>query len=377
MAKRQGPLAGVVVLDLSRLLPGPYATQILADLGATVVKVEDPQGGDYLRHTPPLVGDHSAYFLALNRGKKSVALDLKEATAKAQFLDLVKTAHVVVESFRPGVLQRLGLGFDVLVQARPDLVLCSISGYGQEGPDAARAGHDLNFLARAGVLAYGTPGTQPAVQMADMAGGALWGVTQILAALRTQERDRLPTHIDVSMTDGAWSLLTMNLGAYTAAHQPLRAGQDLLNGGVPAYRVYLAQDGVPVSVAALEPKFWVPFCHALGCPELLGLGLSGGAEGAAVMERLQALFASRPSSQWRALFEPLDCCVEVAWAPQDAHRLDRTLSKRGLTVHVDQPGSGRVELPVTPVRMGGWAPPFDRPAPVLGQHNAELLGAKP
>lgn len=367
------PLHGITVLDLSRLLPGPYATQVLADLGATVIKVEDPQGGDYLRHMPPLCGDTSAMFLALNRGKESVALDLKNPNDHAAFLQLVKDAHVVVESFRPGVMARLGLGFDTLVNARPGLILCSISGYGQEGPDAHRAGHDLNYVARAGVLGFGAPGSMPAVQLGDIGGGSLWAVVQILAALRRAEATGAGAHLDVSMTDGSWAFLTMSLAASTAGGQAMLPGRDLLNGGVPCYRAYQSRDGVAVAVGALEPKFWSAFCNAIGRPDLTDRGLESGPQGDEVAAQLQAMFGQEDAAHWRTVFDAHDCCVEVANAPHNAHRVDRTLRTRGLTVMVDQPGAGPVELPATPLRFHNYRPDAARPAPALGQHNAQRL----
>lgn len=367
------PLDGITVLDLSRLLPGPYATQVMADLGADVIKVEDPAGGDYLRHMPPLAGEHSALFLALNRGKRSVTLDLKTPAGVAGFMHLLASAHVVVESFRPGVMKRLGLDFDTLVNARPQLVYCSISGYGQDTPDALRAGHDLNYVARAGVLGYAPAGQQPAVQLADIGGGSLWALVQVLAAVRRAERTGQGAHLDISMTDGAWSFLTMSLAAHTATGTPMVPGGDMLNGGLPCYRVYTSSDGVPISVGALEPKFWVALCRALGKPDWEPRGLECGHAGADMVTLLQSALGAQTAAHWRAFFAPLDCCVEVANAPGQAHAQDPSLRVRGLTTVVEQPGSGRVELPVTPLKVRGYAPAYDRPAPALGQDNAALL----
>ncbi|MBI5494982.1 MAG: CoA transferase [Deltaproteobacteria bacterium] len=369
----RAPLHGITVLDLSRLLPGPYATQVLGDLGGDVIKVEDPRGGDYLRWMPPMAGAHSAMFLALNRGKRSVALDLKVPADVEAFKVLVARAHVVVESFRPGVMDKLGVGFHALRAVNPSIILCSISGYGQDGPDAPRAGHDLNYVARAGLLAYGTPGSQPAIQVADIGGGSLWAVVQILAALRRQEQTGEGAWLDVSMTDGAWSFLTMSLACATAGGQPLTPAGDTLNGGIPCYRVYLSSDGVPVSVGALEPKFWEAFCSAIGRGDLVDKGLDHGEAGARVVAELETMFRGRTAEQWRAFFDAQDCCVEVAQPTATAHRTDRTLSRRGLTVRVEQPGSGTVELPVTPLKISGYQPDYARPAPALDGDRVQVL----
>jgi crotonobetainyl-CoA:carnitine CoA-transferase CaiB-like acyl-CoA transferase len=367
------PLDGVVVLDLSRLLPGPYATQVLADLGARVIKVEEPRGGDYLRYTPPLVGDHSAMFLALNRGKQSVALDLKLPADVETFKALVKCCHVVVESFRPGVMDKLGVGYPALKAVNPRVVMCSISGYGQQGPDAHRAGHDLNYMARAGVLGYGAPGNQPAVQVADIGGGSLWALVHVLAALRAAERDGVGSHLDVSMTDGAWSFLTMSLAGATAAQEPLKPAADTLNGGVPCYRSYVSSDGVTVAVGALEPKFWSVLCAALERPDLEDTGLDSGPQGQKTVKELARIFRSRTAAEWRVFLDRVDCCVEVANAPGTAHLEDRTLKGRGLMVRVKQPGSGEVELPATPLKISGYVPPFARPAPALDGDREDVL----
>jgi len=262
------PLEGIRVLDLSRLLPGPFLTMVLADLGADVVKVEDPKVGDYLRIFPPAKGGISGRYLAINRGKRSLALDLKDPAGKAAFLRLVAGADVVVESFRPGVLDKLGLGYDVLAGHNPRIVVCSISGYGATGPYVHRAGHDLNYIGLAGVLAMGSerpggPPAMPGVQIADLAGGALWSATGILAALVGRERTGRGAHLDISMTEGSLALLAAELGNLDCGARPTR-GTETLNGGLAAYGVYRTADERFVSVGALEPKFWMAFCTAIG-----------------------------------------------------------------------------------------------------------------
>ena len=238
------PLAGIRVLDLSRLLPGPFLTMILGDMGADVVKVEDPRLGDYMRGIPPVKGAFSGRFLAVNRNKRSLALDLKAPAGRDAFLRLVARADVVVESFRPGVLDKLGVGWPAIEKANPRAILCSISGYGQDGPYRDRAGHDLNYIGLAGVLAMtgpkgGAP-QMPGVQIADLAGGGLWGATAILGALVGRATSGRGRHLDVSMTEGALALLIAELGNLDCGARPTR-GAETLNGGLACYGVYAAR----------------------------------------------------------------------------------------------------------------------------------------
>jgi alpha-methylacyl-CoA racemase len=323
------PLTGVRVLDLSRLLPGPFATMILAGLGAEVIKVEGAGGGDYMRLMPPLQGDTSAMFTAINRSKRSLRLDLKTARGHDLFLDLAATADVILESFRPGVMDRLGLSTTVLHQRKSSLVVCSISGFGQDGPDRLRAGHDLNYLARSGVLAItGTADGRPVipgVQIGDVGGGALTAVIAILAALREAERTGEGSHCDVSMLDGLLSWMSPHIAAVSAGSVAAASGM-LLNGVYPCYQVYACADGW-ITVAALEPKFWNRLCELLGVVELSDCAFATGDEAQRTVARLQAVLAARTRAQWRAHFGGEDVCCEpvlsVAEAladPQAAHR---------------------------------------------------------
>ncbi len=260
------PLQGVRVLDLSRLLPGPFCSLILAERGAVVVKVEDPRQGDYLRAFPPARGGLGGAFYALNRGKRSLALDLKAPAGREGLLRLLPRYRVVLESFRPGVMDRLGLGYEALRQANPEVILCSISGYGQDGPLRQRAAHDINYQALSGVLALGGEAggapALPGVQIADLAGGGLWPAVRILALLAAGRGG----HLDVSMTEGALSLLLPWLGNLALDGQPMRRGAEPLNGGAARYRPYRTADGRYLAVGALEPKFWSSLCAQLGIP---------------------------------------------------------------------------------------------------------------
>src|SRR5512139_2321641 len=260
-------LRGIKVLDLSRLLPGPYLTMVLADMGADVVKVEDPKLGDYLRAFPPGKGGMSGRFLAINRGKRSLALDLKAAPARDAFLKMVEQADVVVESFRPGVMDKLGIGYAALAAKNPKIIVCSISGFGQTGPYVERAGHDLDYIGLAGVLAMTGPAggapQMPGVQIADLAGGALWSATAILGALVGRERSGRGAHLDISMTEGALALLAAEIGNLDCGARPTR-GRETLNGALACYGVYKTKDDRYLAVGALEPKFWIALNQGLG-----------------------------------------------------------------------------------------------------------------
>ncbi len=357
-------LDGVRVLDLSRLLPGPFCTQLLCDLGATVVKVEDAHGGDYLRYTPPLASDgQSVLFHALNRGKQSVALDLKDDVDKAHFLTLVDGADVVVESFRPGVLDKLGLSFDALRARNPRLVCCSISGYGHaDSPRRLRAGHDVNYVAASGALSLMKRPSLLPVQVADLAGGAWPAAMQICAALVGRARTGTGCVIDVDMMKGVMGLLVMPL-TRIAAGEDVDSGADLLVGKVPCYGVYATADGF-LSVGALEPKFWMSLCNAASRPDLIDRAFD---DDSATHAELAALFASKTTAEWTALLHDADCCTEpVRPAPDVAGASD--------TPHVDvavDEGGNVVRCFTLGLGVVGHTPQTQR-APRHGEHNAAL-----
>ncbi len=315
-------LHDVRVLDLSRLLPGPFCTQLLADLGADVIKVEDAERGDYLRWMPPLEGDYSAMFQPVNHNKRSIVLNLKAEQAREAFLKLVERADVVVEGFRPGVMDRLGLGYSILRDANPRIVLCSITGYGQDGPYRDRAGHDIDYLALAGVLsvtgcAPGVPAL-PGVQMGDLGGGALSAAVAILAALYERERTGTGRHCDVAMLDGLISWMGPVRAMQGGAAEPPGPGTMPLNGLHPCYRIYACADG-HLAVGALEPKFWRAFVTGIGLPELADEGFASGPDAARVVARVEAVLSTRTRAQWAdALGEAQTCCEPVLTLPEVA-----------------------------------------------------------
>ncbi|WP_250451261.1 CaiB/BaiF CoA-transferase family protein [Caballeronia sp. ATUFL_M2_KS44] len=326
-------LAGLHVLDLTRLLPGPVATLRLAELGADVLKIEPPGEGDYTRtmlqtDAERQSGTPSAFYRIVNRGKRTMTLDLKTDDGRATLIDLARHADVLVESFRPSVMARLGVGYDVLRAANPKLVYCAITGFGSDGPFADKAGHDLNYIAYAGVLHQlaardGAP-IAPNFQLADLLGGALSAVTEMLAALWHVARGGDGRRLDVSMTHAVHA---HNVMAHVALERgdeaSTCAGAGLLNGGVPCYDVYRTRDDRFVAVGALELKFWQALCRALGHEEWaarhwsLGQAI-GGADAKQLSADVAACFRARTRDEWIALLEPLDCCVAPVLTPAEA-----------------------------------------------------------
>jgi len=365
------PLEGVRVLDLSRLLPGPVCTLYLADLGADVAKVEDTGAGDYARTLGARAGGTSAFYRAVNRGKRSIAVDLKDARGREGFLALARRADVVVESFRPGVVDALGIGYAVLAAANPRVVFTSISGYGQQGPRAHAAGHDINYLGYAGVLDQtGSAGGPPALcnlQIADLLGGAASAAIATLAALVRAGRTGAGSRIDVAMADAA---LAHNIFALHALEQwgAVRPrGEDLLTGGVPAYGVYGTSDGRWVAVGALEDKFWRRLCTTLGREDLAASGLSTGDEGRRVRRELEAIFATRRLAHWQRVFADVDCCVTPVLTLDEA-LVDAQFAARGMVVEADG-----IRQYAPPFRIEGVPCDVRHGAPAQGEHSVELL----
>ncbi|HEX9101272.1 MAG TPA: CaiB/BaiF CoA-transferase family protein [Polyangia bacterium] len=360
------PLRGVRVLDLSRLIPGPFCTLILSDLGASVDKLEDPHVGDYMRVFPPTKRGLSGRFNALNRDKRSLCLDLKKPAGRDALLKLAQHYDVVVESFRPGVLDKLGVGFAALSRQNPRLVMLSISGYGQDGPFRDKAGHDLNYVATAGVLGLAGPPDRPpptpAIQLADIAGGALFGAVGILAALYERERTGRGQQVDVSMCEGALAFMIPDLGNYDASGTPPKRGGELLNGGGAMYGVYATKDGRFLSVGALEPKFWAAFNEAIGRPVDHSELVADAAGQERVRAEIQAILATKTRDEWEAIFSG-DVCVEPVLSADElaAHPQHRA---RGMFFELDG---------LTQTRTPFGSAAGHRPPPSLGGDGPAIL----
>jgi len=368
-------LDGVRVLDLTRLLPGPYATQLLADAGADVVKIEDTDAGDYARHMPPTTDDGvGAVFDAVNRGKRSVAVDLKHEEGRAAFYELVADADVVVESFRPGVTDRLGVDHETLTDHREDLVYCSLTGYGQSGPHADRAGHDLNYVGLAGLLDMTRESVEetprpPGYQVADMAGGLLAAFSVCSALLSRELGNTGGEYLDVALTDAVVSFSQALAPAALGDDDP-RPGETPLTGRYPWYDVYETADGRYVTLGALEPRFWTAFCEAVDRPDLVGAHMTDdSAELAALRAELTELFRSRTREEWAELAADADAALGAVYTPTEALEHPQ-IEARGYVERGD--GAPRVGLPL----CGS-----DRPAgpdggpPGHGEHTDEVLTA--
>jgi len=366
------PLAGLRVLDLTRLLPGPVCTLYLADLGADVVKIEDTGAGDYARHLGNRPGTVSAFFRAVNRNKRSLALDLKDARGRAAFLALAKDADVIVESFRPGVVRTLGVDYAAVAAINPRIVYAAISGYGQTGPRAHAAGHDINYLGYAGVLDQsGTRDGPPALcnlQIADLLGGAASAAIALLAALLGAQRTGRGRYVDVAMADASLAHNIFALHALEQWGRVLPRGADLLTGGVPCYGVYPTQDGRWLAVGALEPKFWRALCDAIARPDLVAGQLAPGDEGARVRAELERVFAGAPLATWTSKLAPVDCCVTPI-ATLDEALADVQFVAREMVL---TRGDGSREY-APPFKVSAHEFAVTRQAPAQGQHSAEVL----
>jgi alpha-methylacyl-CoA racemase len=367
-ATNASPLRGIRILDLSRLLPGPYATMLLGDLGAQVIKIETPGLGDYMRIIPPFVKDTrtgeevGAAFLMVNRNKKSVALNFRNARGKEIFLRLVRTADVILETFRPGAAEKWGIGYSVTRAINPRIVYCSLSGYGQSGPYRDRAGHDLNYIALAGLLAANGaadgPPIPPMVQVADLSGGMLATIS-ILAALIGREKTGVGQYLDVSLFDGALSWASTMMGGTYAAGKSVQRGRMQLNGGMACYNVYETRDGKYLTLGAIEPHFWAAFCKAVGREDL-----NPRAQEFEAIPEVAAIFKTRTLDEWLALFQNVDACIEPVREFSETLN-DPHVQQRGLVTEVDgvkQIGSVFV-----------FAENPNLPPPRQGEHTREVL----
>lgn len=368
IASRMPALAGVRVIDLTRLLPGAFATLMLAELGAEVIKVEDPRGGDPMRHLPPMIDGRGVYDLLLGRGKKSVALDLKDPDARLALRRLIATADVVIESFRPATAQRLGVAAADLRGDHPSLIHASITGYGQSGPYAERPGHDLNYVAVSGILATDrpSPSALPKMFVADVGGGAMSAVVAVLAALLERGRTGVGATLDISMHESAlyWVMLP---GATDLMDAPSSAIGELPTFGEHAcYNVYETADGLQIALGALESKFWVTFCEAVGRPELAARHLTTGADQSALVAEIRDVFRTRTRKEWLQFFEGRDVCLSPVNSPAEAFN-DPHIQARGGIVPAQGLRAVRAPFGFPPVELS--------PAPEVGADTEAILGA--
>ena len=373
------PLEGIKILDLTRLLPGPYGTMLLGDLGAEVIKIEEPERGDYARWNPPQINGVGSRHLLLNRNKKSLTLNLKAPEGKAVLRRMVEQgADVLIEQFRPGVMDRLGVGYRDLEKVTPRIIYCSLTGYGQDGPYRDLAGHDLNYIGIAGVLGLtgqkgGSP-VIPGIQIADLVGGGLYAVIGILSALMARQKTGRGQYVDISMLDGVVSLLPDSAALYFAEGKAPRAGERRLGGGLPQYQVYQTQDEKYLAVGALEEKFWANLCRLIG---KLEWGEKIPREGEPRCEEIQRelarIFRTKTQKEWLGLLMDEDTCVTAVQSLDEVFS-DPHVRSRQMLVETTHPKAGRVRQIGVPIKFSETPGEIRRPAPEIGEHTEEILG---
>ena len=369
-------LAGITVLDFTRLLPGPFCTQLLCNLGAEVIKIEDPKLGDYMRSVPPIVHDVSYPFLMVNRGKRSLSVDLKTPEGQEIVHKLARGSDVVVEQFRPGVMARLRVAYDDLAMMNPRLVYCSFSGYGQTGPYKDLPGHDINFQALAGILGV-TTGREdkapaiPGVPIADLASG-FNAALAILAALRVRDRTGRGEFIDVSIYDTAVTLMVLGLARFLATGEEPVAGETLLTGSFPFYSLYETKDGRWLSVATVEPKFWSRMCELIGAPDLASKQFMDGAERFAVAQALAERFRGRTLAEWEALLANENLPIAGVKRVSEVVR-DPQVKARGLLPVVDVSGLWKLQVIAHPAKHATLETRNPTRVPAKGQDTEEIL----
>ncbi len=370
------PLAGIKVLDLSRYLPGPFCTQMLADFGAEVIKIED-LGGDLMRHVPPMIEAESAGFYSVNRNKKSVTLNLKTEEGKAIFKTLVSSSDVVVDQFRPGVMDKMGLGYDQLRQVNRGIIYCSITGYGLNGPLRDAAGHDLNYLSLAGITGLnGTYKGMPAIcgmQIADIAGGTLYAIIAILLALTSRQKTGQGQLCDIAMMDGSISLLALTLGQWSGWGKLSEMGDDLLSGGYAFYQIYRTKDDKFVSLGALENKFWAGFCNKLGKPNYVKQQFDKSLQRDMIAD-IQMLMQEKTRDEWVEYFADSDICFTPILSLEEMCEHPQVLARDMIVKLSNVRGSGKdMALTGVPVKLSGTPGVAKMSFPRLGEHNEDVL----
>ena len=373
---RTKPLHGIKVLDLTRLLPGPLATLHLADLGADVIKIEDPGVGDYARTLGAGAKSHAWLFLLVNRNKRALCLDLKQAAGREVFLELAKRADVIVDSFRPGVVDKLGIGYATVCASNPRIVYCAITGYGQTGPYRDRAGHDLNYCGYASISdQIGVAGGPPALsnlQIGDLLGGSLSAVMGILAALVDVQRSGQGRYVDVAMTDCTLAHTIFPLISQLTYGHTLPRGQDFITGALPCYNLYETADGRYMAVGALEKKFWTLCCQTLGRPDLAEHHRVSGAKAEAVRTEVAAIFKSQTQAHWVEVFAAVDCCVTPVLTMGEAMENEH-FQARQMFVTSHHPVAGPVTQFAFPIKFSDFEFSIEREAPLTGEHSEEIL----
>jgi crotonobetainyl-CoA:carnitine CoA-transferase CaiB-like acyl-CoA transferase len=369
------PLDGIRVLDLSARMPGPICAQILADLGAEVVKIESPRAPDFFRGLQPLVGGTGSLFHVCNRNKKGMTLELRHPRGREVFLRLVRQTDVVVEAFRPGTMERMKLGYDVLKEANAGLIYCALTAFGQDGPYRLRPAHDLNLLALSGVLdllgVKDGPPVVPPVQMSGL-GGALQGAVGILAALLSRQRDGRGQYIDVSLLDGISAFGALEMSRYMAGHHLPRRGRTEGGGGYACFNVYPAADGRYLSLGCLEPHFWENFCRAIGRESLIAEQWAAPKRQDEMIAQIRSILLTRPLEEWLGLFDPEKICIAPVNTFEEALQ-DPHIRQQQTWFEGTLPTGETVPQAALPVRLGETRPGWRSHPPGLGEHTREIL----
>jgi crotonobetainyl-CoA:carnitine CoA-transferase CaiB-like acyl-CoA transferase len=364
------------MLDLSRLLPGPYCSLLLADLGMEVLKIEDLEMGDYMRKMGPARKEDSAYFLAVNRNKKSMTLNLKAKEGKEIFFKLIDTYDVILESFRPGVMDRLGIGYEELKKRNSRVILCSLSGYGQDGSYRERSGHDINYIGLGGVLdLIGKKGEAPiipGVQIADLAAGGMMSAIAILAAIICRGKTGEGHHLDVSMLDGVISWLSMHAAKYFMDGELPERGEMLLTGRYACYHVYETKDQRYMSLGALEPKFWANFCETIARRDLTDKQYAEGEERDRTIDEVQEILRSRTRQEWVDVFKNADACCEPVLNLEEVFLHPQVLHRQ-MVKEVEHPVEGKVRAIGNPIKLSQYPFVIEAPPPTYGEHTMEVL----
>jgi crotonobetainyl-CoA:carnitine CoA-transferase CaiB-like acyl-CoA transferase len=369
-------LDGFKMLDLTRLLPGGYCSMLLADLGMEVVKVEDPFQGDYFRQMKPIHKEEGAYFLGINRNKKSMHLNLKTPEGKKIFFELAQRFDVILEGFRHGVVERLGIGYQAIRSINNRIIYCSISGYGQDGPYRKRSGHDINYIALAGLLAISgekfKPPAIPPVPIADIGVGGTMSAFAILAALIAREKTGSGQYIDISMTDGMLSWLCMHMAKFFSDGNPPKRGEYEMGGASPCYNVYETLDSKYISIGILEPKFWANFCEALGREDLIPKQFSEGKERSLLFDEIRKIIRTKTRQEWEVLFKDIDACFEPVLEFDEVISHPQFLY-REMFKEIDHPVEGKIKQIVFPIKFSETPGEIKTPPPLAGEHTELVL----
>jgi crotonobetainyl-CoA:carnitine CoA-transferase CaiB-like acyl-CoA transferase len=349
---------------------------LLADLGMEVLKVEDPFQGDYFRQMKPIQKEEGAYFLGINRNKKSIRLNLKKPEGKQIFFKLAERYDVILEGFRPGVVGRLGIGYEAVRETNHKIIYCSISGYGQEGPYRERSGHDINYIGLAGLLAISgekfNPPTIPPVPIADIGVGGILSAFAILAALIAREKTGKGQYIDISMTDGMLSWLCMHLSKFFADGNPPKRGEYEMGGASPYYNVYETLDSKYVSIGILEPKFWANFCETIGRVDLIPKQFAEGEERSLLFQEIRNIMRMKTRKEWEDFFKDVDACFEPVLEMNEEIRHPQFIHRRMFT-EIDHPAEGRIKQIGFPIKMSGTPGEIRTPPPLFGEHTEPVL----